>query len=138
MSASNWHRRKARMVEVRGLYQRAHVERGPCVYCGAECGRGVDHVPPVAFVAAGAVVDGAWLYDCCLVCNWTLRDYPATCLDVRAGYLLGLFRREYIWTRAGRKRRFSTDQVEAAGRGLKARIDAGNVLALCRCRRCAP
>jgi hypothetical protein len=135
MTVEAWQRRKARAREVAPLYQRAHVERGPCVYCGAAC-RGVDHVPPVCVVAAAGAVEGAWLYDACPVCNYTLGDYPVSCLDARAGFLLGLLRREYLFTRGGRKRRFSTDQFEAAGRGLKARIDAGEVAARCRCKRC--
>lgn len=113
-----------------------HEAHGHCVYCGATT-HGKDHVPPLRIVdALNGQAGELLLYGCCPLCNSRLSAYPAPCLDLRAKHLIAALRAEWLRVRAGLKRRYSLEQVEAAGRGVSARLKDRLQRDLCQCPKC--
>lgn len=120
-----------------GAYKLAHPDAHQCVYCGAATG-GKDHVPPLQLVdQLGGQAGELLLYGCCSICNGKLSAYPANCVQLRAEYLVCNLRAEWLRVRAGIQRKWQLAQIEAAGRGVSARLKAGNHRQVCRCPRCA-
>lgn len=123
---------------------------GSCAYCGKASGRGRDHVPPVALVAARPGL-GGYTVPACPLCNTYLRALPSGCLASRgAGLALAIRRACLRWAgtpthqrRAGHWARKVPQQepgrhpLEDAGARVVARLLRGDLARACPCVACA-
>lgn len=118
-------------------YVEVHDKENGCVYCGQDGKAGRDHVPPLALVAQRKVPEGPrWCYPACFLCNEKLAAYPASCLMLRAEFLLCVLRREWLLVKGGKRSRWRPEHVARNGVSVKARLASGETRALCRCGRC--